>query len=556
MRKFAVGIVLLLLITGSGHAALDISEMVSADAIGFVRVGDLPRLLTEINRTIQKEGIQELSSFAMLEEMLQQMAPIVPMLVGIGFEDFLNLFGDELTLAFYGLDNGKAILAFLTDVRRDPDQAAEVIDEIRILTESNGEQLPQPGTYRGIDYEGITNEENAICFASIENLFVLGFNGGFQRVVDRMLGDGKPIHTTDAYQSMVQDLGTEGQVWGYADLEQLAPMLMQGDEAPDPGAEAIFSALEAIGLKIDLTGYEQKLYLKVHEPDNPFIKIFYQLIFTERPPMLSSSWLTDVQGVWLGLNIGDLQQIWNTLFPLTGDEQSKEILQGIRQLSDLVGVDLRKKFLPLFSGEIGAMLSIPEGEFNPENRPLDLLKLAPIIFVGLSDVSDFTEAMSRISKSLQRTGLAHASVLGVEEKQGQDVYKLFLSIDQLVPGIALTPTATILRQRDGSGLIALSNHPGQIYRLLEADRDTPIDGRIAAYVSAGDILQFIAGQSQETVPDPIAQRLEQITPLILVLKTTPNELTLSLTSPESSWLTQLINGITAGILADQLKEEE
>ena len=552
MRKIALLTTLLVLLAAPAQAELDITELVSSDALAYVRLGGLPALTDEIGQAIEQQGIKEIPD---AEQMLNQLAPIVPMLIGVNFEDFVSLFGHELALAFYGMDGEQPIVAILTDTRHDPELADEVITELRILGESEAEQLPEPGTYRGVDYEGTVDAETSLRFGFIDSIFVLGFNGGFERIVDRKWGDGEPLHTSEKYQQMMETLDPQGQAWGYADIEMLAPILMANDEEPDPGAQAILGALETVGLKIDLTGHEQMLYLKAHEPDNPLIKLFYRLLFTERPPMLSSSWLADSKGIWVGLNIGDLQQMLELFLSMADKEQGKAINQMLSDVGDLVDYNLRKKFLPLLSGELGIMVNLPEGEFNPQEQPLHLLKLSPVLFLGLNNVSDFTEAMSKITDSLAEAGFANVTVMSTEEYEGHPVHRLVVASDALLPGVAFTPTVTIIPHGNKAGLVALSNHPERIRQLLRMDESEPLEARIAVQASVGEILELIALQQNEDFPESILERVQQITPLRVVLSTDSEELTLSLVSQDSTWIQQLSNGLMAAVLADQLKGE-
>ena len=105
------------------------------------------------------------------------------------------------------------------------------------------------------------------------------------------------------------------------------------------------------------------------------------------------------------------------------------------------------------------------------------------------------------------------------------------------------------------GLVALSNHPERIRQLLRMDESEPLEARIAVQASVGEILELIALQQNEDFPESILERVQQITPLRVVLSTDSEELTLSLVSQDSTWIQQLSNGLMAAVLADQLKGE-
>lgn len=538
----AIGVlVLLLLMVGMAHAEYELSELVSDQAILAVWAEGLPELLTQLDRTIQREGLREVDAYGDAEVFLRQVAPVVPMLIGIEFREFLRLFGREIALAVYDIHQVKPVAAILTDVGHAPQQAADVIAEVRTLIGAGNKALPSSDTYRGVDHERIDGEGTTIRFGMIENVFVTGLNDGFLRVVDRMMGDDEPIGSSERFRQIEAALGGEGQLRVYADLTKLGPVLRGEGSKTGPVAGAILSSLDSVGLMLDIAGYEQKLVLKAAEPRDAFAKLLYHLVFTERPPMLSSSWLTETEGLWVGANVGDLAGMLDALLSVASTEGSERITDRLARLSDSVGVNVRDEMLPLLSGELGMTLGLPEGRFEPGRHGADVLKLKPVMFLGLNDVDAFTGLLNEMAQSLEQKQLAQLSVVGREQVHGQDILQFFVSSDEHLPGIALTPAATVFREHDGSGLVALSNRAESIGALTETIRDTPIDGRMAMYLPAGDLFRLVANQQSDFLPDAIVQRLARIGPVVVVLSTTSHTIYVSLVSPEASWLNQLVN---------------
>jgi hypothetical protein len=231
---------------------------------------------------------------------------------------------------------------------------------------------------------------------------------------------------------------------------------VKGEKSPeDKEMElALMRSLKAAAVKIDLTGTSHEVYVQIKPEEQ--VKIFSDILLASHPPLSSIKLMRAVDGVFVGLHLGDLSQLLEqatALISASGQNPQEQL----KQLKQATGIDLKEDVLKALTGELGIALMTPKEKLNIQKNKLDIARaVKPILFIGIKDKRKFGELRKKLANLI--------NVEPVDEYKYKDatIHRSIVSMESLAPGIALTPRYTYI-----DDLLIASNSPRYIEEIID-----------------------------------------------------------------------------------------
>ena len=615
MKKIAFATILLLLVTlllvtnQPADAAISILDVVPNDAIACVRVSGIPQIVDTVLESPEWQELGENEEVQVALSQAQQILPITQLLSGMEAREFLNSFFNQVAFAFMGLMDGEPEFAIIFDVQESIDSAKDAMNQFAILMSGgrNYKEMPEPQTYNGVSYRRFVDENgNAIEYGFLENLLVIAMNGGFEKVVDTSQQLSPSIAKNPKFQKMTEKVQLSGNIYAYADLEKLIPLLqaldkknkaetkiqeiepeefddMEGQELnPESEIEsvdeeelesydepeemnemevALMQSLKAAAVKFDLAGTSHELYLHI-EPQGP-LAFFADMLLAQHPPLQSIRLMRAVDGIFVGLHLGDLSILLKQLTSLAALSGNNPQVQ-LEELEEYIGLDLEEDILNALTGEIGIALLTPKEKLNLKENKLDIARaVKPIFFLGIKDRLKFGDLRQKI-----------AAFVNVEPLNGYDykdakIHRSLVTADSLVPGVALAPQYTYL-----DNLLVASNSSKPVEKIIEMSLRAEVENRnnviaseakqstqswLVVYADVGNIAKFLIEQNlielevqDEDLLKKADEKLSALSPIEISYASEPEGIRLSIISSENeTWVTKILRATTAAILLKQ-----
>ena len=459
----------MLVVIQSAQAVKSGLDLVPEDAIACVRVSDIPQIFDTVLESPEWQELKENEQVQMALAQFQQALPITQLLAGVEAMELIEIFFSEVTFAFMGLVDDKPEMAFIFNVQKSPETAEDGLTQFLILMSGgrNYKAMPEAQTYGGVSYHGFTYEDgNAVKYGLLDNLMVLGINGGFEKVVDTDNDLNPTIAENPQFQKMTQKVELAGNVYAYADLARGIPILQaleeensedveEKEESEDKEMElALMQSLKAAVVKIDLAGTSHELYVHA-KPEGP-VKMFSDILLASHPPLSSIKLMRAVDGVFVGLHLGDLSQLLEQATPLIS-ASGQNPQEQLEQLKQATGIDLKEDVLKALTGELGIALMTPKEELNIQKNKLDIAKaVKPIFFIGIKDKRKFGDLRQKLASLI--------NVEPIDEYQYKDatIHRSIVSMESLAPGVALVPRYTYI-----DDLLVGSNSPKYIEEIID-----------------------------------------------------------------------------------------
>ena len=580
-----------LVVIQSAQAVKSGLDLVPSSAIACVRVSDIPKIFDTVLESPEWQNLKENEQVQESLAQFQHALPITQLLAGVEARELIEIFFSEVTFAFMGLVDEKPEMAFIFDVQKSPETAEDGLNQFLILMSGgrNYKAIPEAQTYGGVSYHGFTYEDgNAVKYGFLDNLMVLGINGGFEKVVDTDNGLNPPIAENPQFQKMTQKVRLAGNAYAYADLEQGIPIMQALEEGNSQNTEenefgnqeqgnppypplkggkvsedkemelALMRSLKTAAIKIDLTGTAHEAYVHI-EPEGP-VTFFSDILLASHPPLSSIKLMRAADGVFVGLQLGDLPKLLEQVTALmSGSGQNPK--EQLEQLKQAIGIDLKEDVLKALTGELGIALMTPKEKLNIAKNKLDIAKaVKPILFIGIKDKSKFGELRQKLSNLI--------NVEPVDEYQykGATIHRSIVSVESLVPGVALIPRYTYI-----DDLLVASNDSKYIEEVIDKLNDrgelTESEKNFARSwllvraeirnIGRFAVEQNLLGDEIQNVnlgDKSVAELISQLGSVEVSYAPEPEGIKLSIISgADETWLTKALRAATIIILAEQQK---
>ncbi|MFQ6041128.1 MAG: hypothetical protein ACE5PV_09760 [Candidatus Poribacteria bacterium] len=559
----------LLIAIPSAYAIKSGLEVAPNDAIACVRISNLPRVFDTVLESPEWQELKDNEQVQTALSQFQGALPITQLLAGVEARELIEIFFSEVTFAFMGLVDDKPEMAFIFDVQKSPETAADGLNQFLILMSGgrNYKATPEAQTYGGVSYHGFTYEDgNAVKYGFLDNLLVLGINGGFERVVDTDNNLNPTIVENPQFQRMTQKVQLSGNVYAYADLARGIPILQALEKSKQEGKTseekemelALMKSLKAAAVKIDLTGTSHEVYVRI-EPEEQ-VKIFSDILLASHPPLSSIKLMRAVDGVFVGLHLGDLSQLLEQATPLMS-ASGQNPQEQLEQLKQAIGIDIKEDVLKALTGELGIALMTPKERLNITKNKLDIAKaVKPIFFIGIKDKRKFTDLRQKLAH------LINVEPIDEYQYKGVTIYRSIVSMESLAPGVALIPRYIYL-----DNLLVASVSPRYIEEVIDKLNDeeefTKAEETLArswllVRAEVGNIGQFaaeqglIGGEIQKVNlgDKSISELMNQIGSIEVSYAPEPEGVKLSIISgTDETWVMKALRAATIIILAEQEK---
>jgi hypothetical protein len=471
----------MLVVIQSAQAVKSGLDLVPNDTIACVRVSDIPKIVDTILESPEWQELKENEKVQTGLAQFQQALPITQLLAGVEARELIEIFFREVTFAFIGLVDNKPEMAFIFDVQKSPETAEDGLNQLLILMSGgrNYKAMPEAQKYGGISYHGFTHENgNVVKYGLLDNLLVLGVNGGFEKVVDTYHDLNPSISENPQFQKMTQKVQLSGNVYAYADLAQGISIIQELEKAKQEANSqnteenkpenqkkektpedkemelALMRSLKAAAVKIDLTGTSHEVYVQIKPEEQ--VKIFSNILLASHPPLSSIKLMRTVDGIFVGLHLGDLSQLLEQVTVLIS-ASGQNPQEQLKQLKQATGIDLKEDVLKALTGELGIALMTPKEKLNIQKNKLDIARaVKPILFIGIKDKRKFGELRKKLANLI--------NVEPVDEYKYKDatIHRSIVSMESLAPGIALTPRYTYI-----DDLLIASNSPRYIEEIID-----------------------------------------------------------------------------------------
>ena len=555
------------------HESKSIMDIIPYESIACASISGLEDVFHAV---VNSPEWKELTSVEEVKDDLEQatqMLPIVPMLLGITTEEFLNAFGHKIAFSFIGMEGEMPVACLIADVRTYKEQAEYALEQlVATLSLLGGMMMPEEDVYRDVPYSVIAIDEALkVKYGFLDNFLIAGINGGFEKVIGLYKDGGKSIEDSDKFKFIGQKVSPSSEIYLYADLEAGMPILNalnqsnnenKTDDSEDDkfGAmveELAFNSLKAFGLSLSLSGYRHELYLHAKsEEQNPIL----DLLLESHPEMSSVKFMSRLSdGALVGIQIGNPAELLDKVLNVIELFGAKENLEAqIQQIESAVGLNLKSDLLSALTGEIGVLALLPKEPVNLKKSMLQLGKLRPIILVGVKDRDKLETTAEKILK------LANIEPMSVREYSygGSTIYTRMLPLDIIVPGVAFMPSYSF---RDD--LLMLSNSAQWVQDaadiLVESDKQNSIDlslwdelssSWILIHLNAGDVAHFIAEQrliDDSELPSNAQDKLKSLGSIAVSYSASPEGIGINIISTsEDNWATKILRGVMVAVYAN------
>ena len=558
----------LLVISQPADAAMSTLDVVPGDAIACVRMSGIPELIYTVLDSPEWQSLEENEEAQMALSQVQQILPITQLLSGMEAPEFLSSFFNQVTFAFMGLMDDGPEFALIFDVQESIDSAKDAMNQLTILMSGGRDykEMSEPQIYNRVSYRRfVDGNDNLIEYGFLENLMVIAVNGGFERVVDTFQQRLPSIAENPKFQKMTEKVQLSGNIYAYADLEKLIPLLHVLDKKekektaeqeiePEEDMEvALMQSFKAAAVKFDLSCTSHEIYLHV-KPQGPLV-FLSDILLVQHPPLQSIHLMRAVDGIFVGLHLGDLSILMKQLTSLAAMSGINPQAR-LEELEEEMGLDLEDDILSALTGEIGIALLTPEEELNLKENKLDIIKAAkPIFFLGIKDRQKFSDLRQKIA--------AFVSVEPLNEYDYKDtkIYSSLVAVDSLVPGVGLTPQYVYFEN-----LLVASNSSKPVENIIDkldksselTDEDKALaQSCLVMHADVGNIAKFFLEQDLTGIENrdfnlsmsEAEGKLSALTPIEISYAPEPEGIKLSIISAErETWVTKILRAVTIAIL--------
>jgi hypothetical protein len=551
------------------------ADLVPADAFGYVQLGDVYQHIEAIMTAPEWKELAQIERAQMAMEEVNKMVPVVQMITGMTWQEFVKTFGRQITLILLSISD-KPGGALVFDIGASKALAQDALDQLLILMAADGEFNPTPETqaYAGVSFHIIeTRDGSVIRYTTLDNLLVFALNDGFERVIDAYQGKTPSIAATPEYQDMVEKIPPSGTAYAYLNLRRTIPALRASEaaktgeapEPPDEMEEAILASPQAMAIKLDLLGDAHEAYLRI-APQGPAM-LFSPLLLSEHPKLASVNLLPAIDGLFIGLQIGEPLEVWRQISGLAA--MMGQNLDGlVDALEAEFGFHLEDDILDALTGEIGVGISLPGETVNLKDNPLDLTKFQPFVAVGVKDREKFERLPVVISPFVQIDEFASSA------QKAESIRRGIVTVDRLAPGAALALWYTFA---DGLFIAGTSRNlvetiakhlktstgygeGGKTPNSEKTPVTTPASGLevapwVMGYLNVGRVAEFLVRQNLDgnlELPEDAATKLASIGAIRIAYGAESDGVKLTVvTDAQKSWIANVLNALTVVAYAQQ-----
>ncbi len=558
---FVVLFVSLTLTNADAETGLD---LVPADAFGYAQLSNIYQIFEAVIESPEWEELSEIETTKIALTQMVLIGPMVQMITGLTWEEFVKIFGRQVTLVVLGISDNPD-LALIFDVEGSRELAEDALDQLIILMAS-GEDIeiaPESEEYSGVKFNTLlTGDGNTIQYGFIDNFMILAMNKGFEPIVDVHQGKATSILGTPEYQEMINKIEPSGTAYAYVNLERTIPAIQAAEAAkkgeavqpPEDEMEAaILKSAKALAVKLDLLGNTHEAYLRLN-PQGPAM-MFAPLLLRAHPKLASINLLPAINGAFVGLQIGDPTETWTQLTGLAAIMGHD--LNGIAdELEMQLGFNLKDDLLNALTGEIGLGISLPAEEVNLKDNPIDFAKFQPVIIIGVKDRDKFKAIPTQIASLVQMDRFASST-----EKLG-GIPRGILTVDAIFPGIALAPWYTFTEEF----FVASTSYTQVAAIIKQLENPAPklvddfsVEPWILGYLNTGVVAEFLVQQDlgdDLDLPETAAAKLPNISPIQIAYGAEPEGVKLTLTTaPDQTWLSNVLNMLMVVAYAEMENQE-
>jgi len=552
-------IALFAILTSTPAIAKTGADVVPADAFGYVQLSDIYQVVEAVNKSPEWKELSQIKKVQTALMQMNQIVPVVQMITGMTWEEFVKIFGRQITFTLLGISE-KPNIALIFEVSESKQLAEDALDQFLILMNAGAESNAAPETheYSGVTFKTLSFKDgNTLQYGFLGPFMVLALNDGFKPLVDVYQGDAPAIATTPEFQDLMKKVEPSGTAYAYVNLFRTIPAIRaaeaakKGEAVQPPKDEmeaAILNTPQALAVRLNLLGDTHEAYVRLR-PQGPAM-VFAPLLLREHPRLASIDFLPAINGAFIGLQLGNPVETWTQLTGLAAmmGHNLNEMMNGIEAK---LGFNLKDDIFDALTGEIGVGISLPAGEVKLKERPIDFAKFQPVFAVGVKDRHKFESIPAIVAPLVQIDRFASSA----EKSEG--IRRGILTIDALAPGVALAPWYTF-----AGGLFVASTSRAQLEAIvtqLENPSPTVTEMPSASpwllgYMNVGNIAQFLVQQNlgdNLKLPEHAVAKLPNISPIQIAYGAEPEGVKLTLTTaPGQTWISSLLSALMVAVYAD------
>jgi len=371
-----------------------------------------------------------------------------------------------------------------------------------------------------------------------------------------------------------------GNIYVYADLERLSPILEQLKKADsekkkaetkeakdDFGSEitdTVLKSARSFALSLSLSGKTNEVYLHLdQEKSNPIV----DLILAPQTPMSSVNLVPFADGMLIGIHVGDPVELLDKGLKLAESSGKKkaDFENGIKQVEDALGIDLRKDLLSAITGEFAVMATLPEGQIETENKMKMYMQMAQtrqVILIGVRDEDRLAKTAEKLLSLAKMKTMPYSETL----YKGTKIHTKVLPLDTLVPGLAIMPAYAFR-----NGLFIMGGSEKWIQETID-QIESPVsndikgklsESRVLLYLDAGGIADF-AGKAIKkgvykgtNISDEMQNKLSGLGSVVANISWGSDGVGMKLiSSSEDNWATKILRGVLITIYSKTAGTEE
>ena len=528
-------------------------DCVPADALGYVQINDVYRHVEAVHSAPEWKELSQIEGSQIFLSEVNKMIPVVQMITGMTWQEFVKTFGSQITLVVMGISD-EPDLALVFDVGESGALAQDAFDQLLMLMAADGNfnPVPEAEEYAGVTVQTIEAEgDNVVRYGLLDGFFVLAMNASFEPVVDTYKGSRPPVTSTPEHMEMLGKVPPSGTAYAYLNLNQLIPALREAEakktgtppKPPEDEMEAaILASPKAMAVNLDLLGDTHEAYMRI-APQGPAM-LFSELLLSEHPRLASVNFLPAVNGLFIGLQIGQPLEAWKQISAVAA-LMGLDLDAVVGELEARHGFYLEDDVLDALTGEFGIGLSLPETPVNLKERPLDLAKFQPFITIGVNDREKFSRLPGIISPFVQMDEFASSA------EKGEAIQRGIVTVDGLVPGVALALWHTYA---DNLFIAGTSRKQVEVIAAQSISPSSPtlagngVPPWVLGYLNLGQVAEFFVRQNLDDnldLPEHAAAKLTSIGAVQVAYGAEPEGVKLTLkTAPQRPWLSDILHVLT------------
>ncbi len=389
----------LILMISHAHAA-KVEEFIPNDSILYFTLRDLDEVWTAVEKSENWKAVGATPALKGQIDGINQAINMLQLMVGTDLQSMVEMLGHQIAYTvFPGSETPMiGLIVHTSGAIREVERIVNGLAQMAGSSEGN-RVVPNAGKYQKIEYSTAQLGNLSLTYAFVDDLFVVGLNpGSFEGLIDTYRKQRMSITSNEPFRKLYQKF-TEGQVFGFVDLDRAIPLLTAKMDAAKRREFNVLGldSLQTLGYSLDVlnVGGSHQLYAQI-KPDRR--SGLLGALLQEGQPLQSIQALSGDEDLFISIAPSGADAIWRVIETIaTAADDSGGFYNGIAQIEALLNLNIKNDVLGALTGEIAVWGQFTKGMSGKPKSPMDLLyEIDAAIVAGLKNPSKWKTFLDSI----------------------------------------------------------------------------------------------------------------------------------------------------------------